>query len=153
MLARCKTGEGWDDCKMPQRLLARGSGSKTTHTRTSACTQTHTNRFVFSCRADRQGMGVPYSLEDSSGWPVCCLPAAYTPAIHLLLPGPLTPLPKHTHTHVHTHRLTMVSVCIVVLFGHKSLEVVGAGGEGLQSGPEGFRAPLSIRCSSLLYLG
>lgn len=65
-------------------------------------TRVHTHTFVFSCRADRQGMGVPYSLEDSSGWPVCCLPAAYTPAIHLLLPGPLTPLPKYTHTLTHS---------------------------------------------------
>lgn len=54
----------------------------------------HIHTFVFGCRADRQRMGVPYSLEDSSGWPVCCLPAAYTPAIHLLLLAP--PLPAHT---------------------------------------------------------
>lgn len=40
-----------------------------------------------------------------------------------------------------------------MLFGHKSLEVVGAGEEGLQSGPEGFRASLSIRGTWLLYAG
>lgn len=91
-----------------------------------ACMQIHT--FVFSCRADRQQMGVPYSLEDSSSWPVCCLPAAHTPAIHLLLPGP-PPLPSlDTHTHTHTQRLTMVSVCIVMLYGHKSSGVEGPGG-------------------------
>lgn len=81
---------------------------------------------ILRCGADRQRMGVPYSLEDSSGWSVCCLPAAHTPAIHLPLPGPLHFSTTHRHLHTHTHKLTMVSVCIVMLYGHKSLEVEGA---------------------------
>lgn len=89
----------------------------------------------FGCRADRQRMGVPYSLEDSSGWSVCCLPAAHTPVIHLPLPGPLRSshyTHRHARTHTHVHKLTTVSVCIVLLCGHKSLGVEGAGERGHQ---------------------
>lgn len=100
------------------------------------CTCMHIHTFVFGCRADRHWMGVPYSQEDSSGWPVCCLPAAYTPAIHLLLPGPSAPL----STHIHTARLTIVSVCIVMLYAHKSWEVEGAWGWSTGEWTKGVRS-------------
>lgn len=126
---------------MPQRLLARGCGSKPTfvceHARARTCALVHIHIYIhgFGCRADRQRMGVPYSLEDSSGWSVCCLPAAHTPVIHLPLPGPLHSshyTHRHARTHTHVHKLTTVSVCIVLLCGHKSLGVEGAGERGHQ---------------------
>lgn len=123
---------------MPQRLLARGCGSKTTFVcvcvRASisgivcACTCTYIHDFALQGRQTANGSSI---LPGGFLWLVCLLSAGSSHTSHpspAAWPPPLLSLHTGTHVHTHTqaHKLTMVSVCIVMLYGHKSLDVEGA---------------------------
>lgn len=109
-------------CKMSQRLLARGSGSKTT----SVCThaRTHTRLCLAAGQTDSEWeFHTPWRIP-RAGLSAVCRQLTHQPSISCCR----APLHSSHRTHTHTHGLTMVSVCIVMLYGHKSLEVEWAGG-------------------------
>lgn len=96
------------------------------------CTCTYIHDFVLQGRQTANGSSI---LPGGFLWLVCLLSAGSSHTSHpspAAWPPPLLSLHTgmHTHTDTHTytrtHKLTIVSVCIVMLYGHKSLEVEGA---------------------------
>lgn len=124
---------------MPQRLLTRGSGSKITLC-ACVCACTYTRLCLAAGQTDSEWEFLTPWRILQAGLSAVCRQLTHQPSISCCL-GP------STHN-THTHTLTVVSVCIVMLYGHKSLEVERAGGGALVSGPQSSSVQQEQLCCS-----